>query len=77
MGGAKLVDDVIIAQPTEGNCVAYSRGAVVSIFQENIARCPSSSATFSLEDGSRISVLAKTGPTPKKAEVQGGDVTAL
>lgn len=77
VGSAVILDGFIIAQPTEGEFVAYSNvcpheSARITQVQGDVVRCPKHGSTFSIADGKVL-----TGPAEddlKEASiVDGGD----
>lgn len=81
VGSAIFAGNIIIAQPTEGEFVAYSRrcphqnNRIDKIEGENV-RCSAHNSTFRLKDGSVISGLAKDPLIKGNVEVKGDTVTA-
>lgn len=81
VGSAVILDEFIIAQPTEGNFVAYStvcphQGSKISEVHGDQVRCPTHDSYFSIVDGSVISGVARDPMREVEATVEGGTVTA-
>lgn len=80
VGSAVILDGFIIAQPTEGEFVAFSnvcphQSAPITQVEGDVVRCPKHGSTFSIADGKVL-----TGPAEddlKEASiVDGGDSLA-
>lgn len=81
VGGAVFAGDLIIAQPTEGQFVAYSRrcphqGNTVDKIGEGTVTCSAHGSTFDITDGSVVSGVARDPLTPGTASAEAGSVTA-
>lgn len=81
VGSAVFVGNLIIAQPTEGEYVAYSRtcphqGQTIDEIEGATVRCTAHNSVFSIQDGSVIEGLARDPLTEGDAEESGGTVTA-
>lgn len=81
VGGAVFAGDVIIAQPTAGHFVAYSRacphqGNTIDQIDGNTVTCTAHGSTFNTVDGSVLSGVARDPLTKGEATVDGGTVEA-
>lgn len=81
VGGSVFAGDLIIAQPTAGTFVAYSRtcphqGSTITEAGEGTVTCTAHGSTFSIADGSVISGVARDPLTQGEASVAGDTVTA-
>lgn len=81
VGSAVIMDRFIIAQPTEGNFVAYSsmcphQGAKITVVNGDEVRCTKHGSTFSIVDGSVTSGPSKTGMMTAALADNGATVTA-
>lgn len=81
VGSAVIVDKFIIAQPTEGNFVAYSttcphQGSPITQVDGSTVRCPSHGSVFDITTGDVVSGPATTGMTSAPVTEDGGTVIA-
>lgn len=81
VGSAVILDQFIIAQPTEGQFVAYSsacphqRNKITEVEGDTV-RCTAHDSVFSIVDGAVISGVARDPLYPAEATHEGGTVTA-
>lgn len=66
VGSAVILDRFIIAQPTEGNFVAYSavcphQGSKITVVNGDTVRCTKHGSVFKVADGSVVSGPATSG----------------
>ena len=71
----------IIAQPTEGNFVAYSttcphQGSPITQVKGNTVRCPSHGSVFDIATGEVVDGPSQSGMTPAPVTQDGGNVIA-
>ncbi|AKK12173.1 Rieske (2Fe-2S) protein [Corynebacterium uterequi] len=81
VGSAIFVDDFIIAQPTAGTFVAYSRtcphqNAQIDGINGDTVSCSNHDSVFALADGAVLEGLARDPLTPAETTVTGDVVTA-
>lgn len=81
VGSAVFVGDLIIAQPTEGHFVAYSRvcphqGQTIDVIDGDTVTCTAHNSVFSITDGSVQEGLARDPMTQGTTMEAGGTVTA-
>ncbi|UIZ92134.1 Rieske (2Fe-2S) protein [Corynebacterium sp. CNCTC7651] len=81
VGSAVILDRVIIAQPTEGNFVAYSavcphQQSKITVVQGDTVRCTKHGSTFSIEDGAVLQGPSLNPMTEVKLVDQGDTVAA-
>lgn len=81
VGSAVIVDKIIIAQPTEGQFVAYSttcphQGSPITQVDGNTVRCPSHGSVFDIATGQPVSGPATSAMTTVPVSENGGTVTA-
>ena len=81
VGSAVFVGDIIIAQPTEGHFVAYSRTcphqySPIDEIDGDIVRCTAHGSEFSIVDGSVVSGVARDPMTPGEVTENNGTITA-
>lgn len=81
VGSAKVIGSVIIAQPTEGNFVAYSSvcphaGSRITGVEGDTVICKNHNSVFSIVDGSVISGPAQTGLSTANLTQNGDELTA-
>ena len=81
VGSAVIVGDVIIAQPTAGNFVAYSttcphQGNKITQVDDGTVTCTAHNSVFDIADGAVLDGPARDPLTPGKATVDGDTVTA-
>lgn len=81
VGSAVFVGDIIIAQPTEGTFVAYSRscphqGQTIDKIEGDSVRCSAHNSKFSLADGSVIQGPARDPMVAGEATESDGNVIA-
>lgn len=81
VGSAVIVDKYIIAQPTEGNFVAYSttcphQGSPITQVQGDVVRCPSHGSTFDIATGQPLSGPAQSAMVPVPVREDSGTVVA-
>lgn len=80
VGSAVILDSFIIAQPTEGNFLAYSatcphqRNPITQV-EGDIVRCTSHNSEFSILDGSVISGPARDPLVPVEMNEQAGQLS--
>jgi Rieske Fe-S protein len=80
VGGAAIVGDVVVSQPTAGDFVAFSavcthEQCLVSRVRGETVICPCHQSTFSTKDGSVISGPARRPLDLLKVQVSGSDLT--
>lgn len=81
VGSAIIVDSFIIAQPTEGEFLAYSstcphqRNPITEV-DGDIVRCTYHSAEFSIVDGAALSGPARDPLVPVELTTEGNQLTA-
>jgi nitrite reductase/ring-hydroxylating ferredoxin subunit len=73
VGGGKVVNGVLVVQPTAGTFKAYQaacphQGVQVSAPTDGVATCPAHRSTFDINDGSRLSDPADRPPVPPVLE---------
>ena len=81
VGSAVILDRFIIAQPTEGQFVAYSNicpheSARITQVQGDVVRCPKHGSTFAIEDGAVLTGPAVNSLAPAEL-VDGGDTLTV
>lgn len=81
VGSAVIVDKIIIAQPTEGQFVAYStvcphQGSQITQVDGNTVRCPAHGSVFDIATGEPVSGPATSAMTTVPASENSGTVTA-
>lgn len=81
VGSAVIVDNVIIAQPSAGNYVAYStlcphEGARITKVEGGEVRCMKHGSTFAIEDGAVLTGPAEKPLQPVAVTNNGGTLTA-
>lgn len=81
VGSAVIVGKFIIAQPTEGNFVAYSttcphQGSPITQVKGNTVRCPSHGSVFDIATGEVVDGPSQSGMTPAPVIQDGGHVIA-
>lgn len=81
VGSAVFVGNIIIAQPTEGEFVAYSRTCPhqnnqIDEINGDIVRCTAHNSEFSIVDGSVVSGVARDPMYPAEVTAENGTVTA-
>ncbi len=81
VGSAVIVDNLIIAQPTEGEFVAYSakcphQGSPITQVDGDTVRCPSHGSVFNITTGDPVSGPAATGMTTVPVREEGDTVVA-
>ena len=81
VGSAVIVGEVIIAQPTEGNFVAYStscphQGERITEVEGSTVACTAHNSTFDISDGAVLSGPARDPLSKGEATVEAGQVTA-
>ncbi|MCT1451807.1 MULTISPECIES: Rieske (2Fe-2S) protein [unclassified Corynebacterium] len=81
VGSAVIVDNVIIAQPNEGEFVAYStkcphQGSPITQVDGDTVRCPSHGSVFNIATGEPVSGPAATGMTTVPVRDDNGTVIA-
>lgn len=81
VGSAVIIDDFIIAQPTEGTFVAYSttcphQNNPITEVEGDTVRCTHHDSVFSIKDGSVVSGVARDSLTTKPV-VQNGDTLTV
>lgn len=81
VGSAVIVDNLIIAQPTEGEFVAYSakcphQGSPITQVDGDTVRCPSHGSVFNIATGDPVSGPAATGMTTVPVREEGDTVVA-
>lgn len=81
VGSAVIVDNVIIAQPNEGEFVAYStkcphQGSPITQVDGDTVRCPSHGSVFNIATGEAVSGPAATGMTTVPVRDDNGTVIA-
>ncbi|MFP7365415.1 Rieske (2Fe-2S) protein [Corynebacterium callunae] len=81
VGSAVTLDTVIIAQPTEGNFVAYSAtcphaGSRITKVEGDTVRCLNHNSVFKISDGSVVSGPAETGLTSATLTQNGDQLSA-
>lgn len=79
VGSAKIVDDVIIAQPTQGQFAAYSTtcphaGSKINKVSGDTVKCQAHGSIFAIKDGSVIQGPATSPLDKKNASVKGDKV---
>ena len=80
VGSAVILNRFIIAQPTEGNFVAYSavcphQGSKITVVKGDQVRCTKHGSDFSIVDGSVIAGPSQSGMAPATV-VDNGDTVA-
>lgn len=81
VGSAVIVDKIIIAQPTEGQFVAYSttcphQGSSITQVDGSTVKCPSHGSVFDIATGAPVSGPATTGMTTVPVTESAGTVVA-
>ena len=81
VGSAVIVDKIIIAQPTEGQFVAYStacphQGSSITQVDGSTVKCPSHGSVFDIATGTPVSGPATTGMTTVPVTESAGTVVA-
>lgn len=81
VGSSVIVDNVIIAQPNEGEFVAYStkcphQGGPITQVDGDTVRCPSHGSVFNIATGEPVSGPAATGMTTVPVRDDNGTVIA-
>lgn len=81
VGSAVIVDKLIIAQPTEGEFLAYStvcphQGNPISQVNGDTVRCPSHGSSFDIATGDPVEGPAQSGMTPAPVRQEGDTVVA-
>lgn len=81
VGGGKVVNGVLVVQPTAGTFKAYQaacphQGVLVTAPKDGVATCPAHRSTFDIDDGSRLSGPADRGLTEVPVSVEGTDIVA-
>ena len=81
VGSAVIVGKFIIAQPTEGNFVAYSttcphQGSPITQVDGNTVRCPAHGSIFDIATGEVVDGPSKSGMMPAPVTEEGGTVFA-
>lgn len=81
VGSAVIVDNIIIAQPSEGQFVAYSttcphQGSPITEVDGDTVRCPSHGSTFDIATGEPVSGPATSGMTTVPVREEGGTIVA-
>ena len=81
VGSAVIVDNIIIAQPTEGQFVAYStrcphQGSPITQVDGDTVRCPSHGSVFNIATGEPVSGPATTSMTTVPVREEGSNVIA-
>ncbi|AWB82867.1 iron-sulfur protein [Corynebacterium yudongzhengii] len=81
VGSAVFVGNLIIAQPKEGEFLAYSRtcphqGNTIDEINGDTVTCTAHNSTFSIEDGSVVDGVARDPLQEGTATEEGGTVTA-
>ena len=81
VGSAVIVDKLIIAQPTEGEFLAYStvcphQGNPISQVNGDTVRCPSHGSSFDIATGEPVEGPAQSGMTPAPVRQEGDTVVA-
>lgn len=81
IGSAVIVDKIIIAQPTEGQFVAYSttcphQGSPITQVDGDTVRCPSHGSVFNIATGEPVSGPAATGMSTVPVREEGDAVIA-
>lgn len=81
VGSAVIVGEVIIAQPTEGNFVAYSttcphQGSRITQVDGDTVTCPAHNSVFAIADGAVLAGPARDPLTAGEAAVEGDTVKA-
>lgn len=81
VGSAVIVDNVIIAQPTEGQFAAYSttcphQGSPITQVDGNTVKCPAHGSVFDIATGDPISGPATTGMSTVPVREEGETVIA-
>lgn len=81
VGSSVIVDNVIIAQPNEGEFVAYStkcphQGSPITQVDGDTVRCPSHGSVFNIATGEPVSGPAATGMTTVPVRDDNGTVIA-
>jgi len=81
VGSAVIVDKIIIAQPTEGQFVAYSttcphQGNPITQVDGSTVKCPSHGSVFDIATGEPVSGPATTGMTTVPVTESAGTVVA-
>lgn len=81
VGSSVIVDNVIIAQPNEGEFVAYStkcphQGSPITQVDGDTVRCPSHGSVFNIATGEPVSGPAATGMTTVPVRDDDGTVIA-
>lgn len=81
VGSAVILDRFIIAQPTEGNFVAYSatcphQGSKITVVNGDEVRCTKHGSTFSINDGAVTSGPSDTGMVTAQVTDNGDTVSA-
>ncbi len=81
VGSSVIVDNVIIAQPNEGEFVAYStkcphQGSPITQVDGDTVRCPSHGSVFNIATGEPVSGPATAGMTTVPVTDDNGTVIA-
>ena len=81
VGSAVIVDKLIIAQPTEGEFLAYStlcphQGSPISQVNGDTVRCPAHGSSFDIATGDPVEGPAQSGMTPAPVRHEGDKVIA-
>lgn len=81
VGSAVIVDKYIIAQPTEGQFLAYStvcphQGSPITQVNDETVRCPSHGSSFDIATGAPVEGPAQSGMTPVPVRQEGDTVIA-
>ncbi|EFK55351.1 Rieske 2Fe-2S domain-containing protein [Corynebacterium genitalium ATCC 33030] len=81
VGSAVIVDKLIIAQPTEGEFLAYStvcphQGNPISQVNGDTVRCPAHGSSFDIATGEPVEGPAQSGMTPAPVRQEGDTVVA-
>lgn len=81
IGSAVILDKFIIAQPTEGQFVAYStrcphQGNPITQVDGDTVRCPSHGSVFDIATGAPLDGPAQSGMVPAPVRQEGDTVIA-
>ncbi|WP_167382209.1 Rieske (2Fe-2S) protein [Corynebacterium suranareeae] len=81
VGSSVILGSVIIAQPTEGNFVAYSsacphQGSRITKVEGDTVICTNHKSVFNIADGSVVSGPAQTGLTTTDLKQEGDTLIA-
>ena len=81
VGSALLVDGLIIAQPTEGNFVAYSQkcphqGNLITKVEGDQVRCTVHNSVFDIRDGAVVEGPSRDPLEPAEVSESNGSISA-